>query len=128
MLLCLYRKRWCASLTLDCFIANLFSGLTMDLLFGTMATLIAAIAMHSLKKPLLASLIPAVVNGIVIGAELYFFADLPFWFSALSVAAGAIVAVTLVGLPLLHAASRSERFCMLVGIPAARAEEIHTNA
>ena len=117
MLLCIYRKEWCASLTIGCMIANLFSGMAVDFVFGTAATLIAALLMNRIKKPFVASLIPAVINGLVIGAELRFFADVPFWTGFLGVAAGELLAVTLLGLLLLRTISKSAHLCRLIGIP-----------
>ena len=117
MLLCCYRKKWCQALTLGCLIANLFSGMALDMVFGTLATLLAALAMNAVKKPLPASLIPAVVNGIVIGAELYFFMDCPLIPAMLSVAAGELISVVFIGLPLLHAALRSETLRKLIDAP-----------
>ena len=119
MLLCCYRKRWCVSLTLGCMLANLFSGMAVDFLFGTLATLLAAILMQRIQKPLLAAWIPAVVNGILIGAELFFFMDVPFLPGAAGVAIGELLSVAAVGLPLLHCAKHSPIFCRLIGIPAA---------
>ena len=107
MLLCCYRKRWCAALSAGCMIANLFSGMSLDFIFGTLATVIAAVLMYLIRRPIPASLIPAVANGFIIGAELKFFAGEPFWFSVGSVAVGEIIAVTVIGLPLLWALLRS---------------------
>jgi uncharacterized membrane protein len=54
-----------------------------------------------------ASFIPAIVNGFIIGAELKIFMGEPYWFSFLGVAAGELVAVVVVGLPVLWALMRS---------------------
>lgn len=117
MLLCIYRKRWCISLTIGCMIANLFSGIAVDFLFGTAATCIAAFLMLAIRKPLPASLIPAVINGLLIGAELRLFADVPFFLGMLGVAAGEIIAVSVIGLPMLRAAQKSDILCRLIGMP-----------
>ena len=107
MLLCCFRKRWCAALSIGCMIANLFSGIALDFIFGTFATVLAAVLMYIIRKPAPASFIPAVVNGIIIGAELHYFMGEPFWFSLIGVAAGELIAVSAFGLPLLWALMRS---------------------
>lgn len=117
MLLCVYRKRWCISLTIGCMIANLFSGMAADFLFGTIATFVAAILMYCVKKPAAASIIPAIANGFLVGGELWIFADVPFLLGFLGVAAGELIAVAVVGLPMLRAARGSRLLCRLVGMP-----------
>lgn len=107
MLLCCFRKRWCVGLSLGCMIANIFSGMALDFIFGTLATVIAAVLMYLIRKPVPASFIPAIINGFIIGAELKFFMGEPYWFSFLGVAAGELVAVVVVGLPVLWALMRS---------------------
>ena len=108
MLLCCFRIRWCVGLSVGCMIANLFSGMALDFVFGTLATVIAAVLMYLIHKPVPASVIPAVANGFIIAAELHFFMAEPYWFSVLTVAAGEVIAVVIVGLPLLWALRRSE--------------------
>lgn len=107
MLLCCFRKRWCVGLSVGCMVANLFSGIALDFIFGTLATVIAAVLMYLIRKPAPASLMPVLFNGLIIGAELKFFMGEPYWFSFLGVAAGELVAVVIVGLPVLWALLRS---------------------
>ena len=93
-------------LTIGCFIANIASFNLLDMVFGTLATLIAAILTYLLKKhtfkslPLLALLPPVLVNAIIIGIELSYFFPFGFWVSALSVGAGQLVACYGLGIPL----------------------------
>ena len=70
-------------LTIGCIIANISSvtaGLGVyDMVFGSLASLLAAIAMYLLRNvrikniPFLALLMPAIFNGIIIGFEIDFF-------------------------------------------------------
>lgn len=70
-------------LTIGCVIANISSvtaGLGFyDMIFGSIATLLAALSMRALRNvrvfniPLLALLMPALFNGIIIGFEIDFF-------------------------------------------------------
>ena len=65
--------------TVGCFIANIASFNAVDMIFGTAATLIAALLTYALRNitfkglPLLAMLPPVIVNAVVIGLELAFF-------------------------------------------------------
>lgn len=66
-------------LTVGCFIANIGSFNALDMIFGTFATLIAALLTYATRKilfkglPLVAALPPVLVNAIVIGAEINWF-------------------------------------------------------
>ncbi len=101
-------------LALGCLIANLGSPLgPVDLLFGTAATLLAALLTRAARGicfrrlPLLSALFPALINGLIIGAEIVLFLQdstftLPAYLSAAgSVALGEAVVCYLLGLPLV---------------------------
>lgn len=107
MLLCVARKRWCVALTIGCLIANLFSSMAIDILVGTAATMIAAVVIHWVKRPAIAAVIPALVNGLLVGWELNVFMEVPFWYAFGTVALGELIAVAAIGLPLYYAAMRS---------------------
>ena len=72
-------------LTVGCVIANIYSigsGLPLDMIFGSIATLGATACMWFLRKakigkyPLFAMLMPALWNGVIIGWEIeHFFID-----------------------------------------------------
>ena len=108
-------------LTLGCFITN-FIGVIMgvnilgmmDVLIGTFATLIAAGLTYKFRNitikgfPLFSTLMPVVINAVIIGAELaYVFAPEftlnYFLIFSLEVALGQSIAVYLIGLPILNA-------------------------
>ncbi len=109
MMLCISRKRWCVALSIGCVAANLFSGMPLDVIFGSLATVIAAFLMYRIKKPFPASLMPALINGLIVGAELYFFLDVPFVAAFIGVTIGELISVVCIGLPLLTAAVRSDK-------------------
>jgi uncharacterized membrane protein len=98
VLLVFIDKRYIYGLTLGCLIANLGSPLgPVDVIFGTLATLIALLLISKTKNLFVATLWPAVVNGIIIGLLLYYLLDLPFLLSAAQVFFGEFVVVTLIG-------------------------------
>ncbi|MCH5195512.1 MAG: QueT transporter family protein [Oscillospiraceae bacterium] len=97
VLLCFYRKDYCASMILGCFIANLFSPFGLyDIIFGTLATAVAVIPMYYIKNIYVASLLPVISNGFIVGFELFLCGE-PFWFSAGTVALGEAVVVCVLG-------------------------------
>lgn len=96
VLLCFYRKDYCAAMILGCFIANLVSPLGWyDLVFGVTATAIAVLPMYFFKNIFLAALLPVISNGVLVGIELSLIGE-PLWFSMGTVALGEF-AVMIVG-------------------------------
>ena len=87
-------------LTLGCIIANIYSvgsGLPLDMIFGSIATLGATTCMWLLKNakirkfPLFAMLMPAIWNGVIIGWEIeHFFIDGPFEWTGFLIQGGCV--------------------------------------
>ena len=94
-------------LFVGCLLANLLGGVTVwDIVFGSLATLIAAVGTYSLRnKPILAALCPVLSNGVIVGAVLSFVWGLPLWLTMLEVAVGEVGAV-IIGFVLLAALKR----------------------
>lgn len=89
VLLCFYRKDYTISLVLGCFLANLGSPMGMvDVLFGTLATLLSCLCICFLKNLYLCALPPVIFNGVIVGLELHYILDLDFVPSMISVAIG----------------------------------------
>ena len=98
--------------TLIANIASIGAGLPLDMIFGTIATVLAAVCIWKLRNlrikgfPLLPLLMPAIFNGIIIGLEIeIFFVEGGFHFSDFLlqgslVALGELVVVLIVGGPL----------------------------
>lgn len=91
-------------LFVGCLLANLLGGCAIyDIVFGSLATLIAAMGTYALRKtPLLAALCPVVSNGIIVGAVLSVVFSLPLFLTMAEVAIGEIGAV-IIGFVLLAA-------------------------
>ena len=106
-LLAFVNKKYIPGLVLGCFLANLASpfGVT-DLLIGTFATFLAVYAMRFCPNLFLASLMPVLFNGVLIGAEMLYLAALPpglsVWTAMLSIAGGEFLSVSLLGIVLLR--------------------------
>ena len=99
-------------LTLGCLLFNLtFAGtLPLDWLVGTLATLVAVGGLWLTRKiavkgyPILGMLLPAVTNAILVGWELtYYIGEASFWYNALFVAIGELIALLVVGTVVFYA-------------------------
>ena len=115
MLLIVYRRRYAISLILGCFVSNLFSPVGfVDILFGTLATVVASIPMLFIKKLELSSLFPSIANGIIVGLELAIVYDLPIAFTMFTVFIGEFVVVSLIGIPLFRFLEKNEGFMQTI--------------
>ena len=118
ILLCYFNKDHVISMTLGCFIANLFSPMGfIDAGFGTAATLIAALLIYITRDKvnlLVASLFPVVTNGLIVAAELKIVNGFPYWPSALSVAAGEFVCVSVLGVMIFMLIRRNRKVMKLI--------------
>jgi uncharacterized membrane protein len=110
-------------LSVGCALANglgLALGLNIagawDILFGSAATLLAALCGYALRKacckgvPVLSALPPVLCNGLIIGAQLSVALKLPFWATAAQVALGELAVLLLLGLPLAALLKKTKLF------------------
>ncbi len=121
MLLCFFNKDYIFSLTIGCFIANIFSTVGLiDTVVGTSATLISAIMIYLFRKEdntvrlVICSLFPVIANGLLVGAELNLVLKLPFWLSVGEVAFGEFVCVTVLGVIVFRLLSKNKGFMKLI--------------
>ena len=98
-------------LAVGCMLFNLsYAGtLPLDVLLGTLATVLATLAMWLTRKitfkgyPAVAMLMPALFNAILVGWELTVYIGNAFWFNALCVAAGEAAVLLTLGTALFYA-------------------------
>ena len=98
------------ALAIGCLLANILGGATIfDILFGTLATLLAAICTRLLReKQLFASAMPVIFNGLIVGAIVHYcYAPVvPLVLCMVFVAAGEAISCMLLGPILLRAVGR----------------------
>lgn len=115
-ILALYTPAAIPGLAVGCAVANLSSVAVagpLDLIIGSLASLIAAALMYATRNvrlfrlPVVAALIPALVNGVLVGFEIDFFMVnqgffnlYDFLFQGGCVALGELAVLFLLGLPL----------------------------
>ena len=115
--LCFFRKDYIISLTIGCLITNLFNPfpemLIVDLIFGTLHTLISAFIISKMRNIYLASLVPTIFM-FIIGLEYYFVLALPFWITTLTFMASEFIVVSIIGLPIFKLISRNNSLMQLI--------------
>lgn len=106
-------------LAIGCLLSNIWSGYgVLDMIFGTAATLLAAITTRMVRNirfksiPILAPLPPVLFNGVIVGLEIAILSPGGFVWSiflsaALSVGVGELVVCYALGLPLAAALQKT---------------------
>ena len=107
VLLVFFNPNYIYGLTLGCILSNIYSvGFSsfcspLDILIGTLATIIACLAISLSKRLLIASIFPAITNGLLLAWEFSFVANnyspVYFFTNAGYVALGEVIAVTIIG-------------------------------
>ncbi len=96
-------------LFVGCLVSNLLSPMGMnalDIVFGSLATLLAAVGTYHFRaRPLLAATCPIVSNAVIVGLVIALSSNLPVPYTMLTVGIGEAVAVAL-GFALLAALRR----------------------
>ena len=109
--LALFTSAAVPGLTVGCFLFNLtqVGVLPLDMLLGSLATFLACGAMYLTRKvtvrsfPLLGLLMPAIFNGLIIGAEVAVITGTPFWMNGAYVAIGEAAVLFTLGTALYYA-------------------------
>ena len=115
-LLPVFGTEYIVGVTLGCFLANLLGSTVVDVVFGTLATLLACLVTYKLRDlrfkglALAASLPPVLFNAVIIGIEIaVLFPDpsssAPLWLACItngiSVGIGELISCTVLGVLLV---------------------------
>lgn len=115
VLLCFYNRDYCYSMILGCLLVNIFSPLGwVDVIFGTLGTIISVIAIRFLPREYLA-FIPPTLCTVAVALEYYILLHEPFWLSLGTIMAGEFIAVGLIGTPIFMLLSKRNEFLKLIG-------------
>lgn len=94
-------------LFVGCLLANIYGGLGfIDIVFGSLATLLAAYFTSKMPHALLAPLPPVLINAVVVACVLKYVLGYPFLLSMFYVGLGEFLACYFLGLPLLYLLKR----------------------
>ncbi|GAI27118.1 unnamed protein product [marine sediment metagenome] len=89
-------------LFIGCILANVIGPLGMvDIIWGSLCTLIAAYLTSKMKNPKLAPLPPVLINAFGVSIYLHLLFDLPYWINVLCIGVGQVIACYILGYPLL---------------------------
>lgn len=100
ILLVVFNPKYAYALVIGCFVANTTSSLGWyDMVFGTLATLLAVLPMIKIKRLTIAAIFPVISNAIIVAIELYLAFSEPIWFSILTVGFGEAVVLYFIGIP-----------------------------
>jgi uncharacterized membrane protein len=89
-------------LFLGCILANVIGPLGMvDIMGGSLCTLVAAYLTYKVKNPKLAPLPPVLINAFGVSIYLHLIFDLPYWITVLYIGIGEVIACYILGYPLL---------------------------
>lgn len=110
MMLALFSPSAIYGLTAGCFVANIISGMPLDIIIGSFATLLTTVLIYLTKDikirsfPYLSLLFPALCNGLIVGAEIQLFYIggfqwLSFLIQAGCVALGEFAVSVILGIP-----------------------------
>ena len=89
-------------LFVGCIFANFFGGFGLvDMIFGSLATLIAAVLTLKSRNIFIAALWPVVSNMIIIGTMLHYLIDVPLIATCIYVGLGEAGACYIIGVPLM---------------------------
>ncbi len=114
ILLCFFNKDYILSVTIGCLIANIFSPFGIyDVIFGTLATLISAVLVSQIKNMFVASLMPVILNGLIVGVEIALLSDMSIYLSMVFVAVGELIAM-MIGYFVVRKLSKNEAFMTLI--------------
>lgn len=90
-------------LFIGCIISNIIGGFgLLDIILGSLATLIAAIMTYKIKNRALAPLPPVIINGVIIGVMLSYIMNVPVLAAIGWVSLGQLIACYGIGYPLLR--------------------------
>lgn len=99
-------------LILGCLIANIFSGVVMDMVFGTLATALASVATFFIGKaikhkamPFIAAIPPVLFNAFILPLMWKLFTENSgfYWYNFTSVMIGQVLSVYVLGIPIYYA-------------------------
>ncbi len=108
--LAFYNRKYIPGLIIGCIVANLFSPMgLLDVIFGTISTIIVCISMYLIKNRYLAAIIGALITGIIIGGELWYAYQIPYLINALYVAIGELI-VLIIGAFIFNILEHNNRF------------------
>ena len=87
----------------------------LDIVFGTLSTIIVCITMYLIKNRYLAAGAGAIITGMIIGAELWYAFNIPYVINAIYVAVGELI-VLIIGALVFKSLEKNDRLMNLLDL------------
>ncbi|MFO7814288.1 MAG: QueT transporter family protein [Halanaerobiales bacterium] len=95
------------ALFIGVFLSNIIGSLGMvDIIGGSLVTLLAAYGTYYFRGTFLAYLSPIVLNGFLISIYLHLLFEIPYWITVVQISVSEAVVVLLLGYPLIQVLKR----------------------
>lgn len=110
--------KYATGLVIGCILANIPSPLgVIDVIVGPFATLVAILFIIAIRKTIgysknsliIASFGPVIANAFIVGWELFYLFQTPFWINALYVGLGEFAVVTIIGTVVVSSMMKNDR-------------------
>ena len=113
VLLCFFRKDFVIGLFIGCLVTNIASFSPLDILFGSLATLLSCLVIMFSHHLIIAAIAPIVFNAFIIGIELHFLLGEPLWLAIGFVALGE-AAVMVLGYIIFQVLKKNKMFMAVI--------------
>lgn len=114
LLLCFFDKKYGIGIVVGCAVSNLFSPIPLDVLFGTVQTIVAVVLIGYLR-PLILSLILTILSMVIVGLEIAVISSFDMWWLiTIQVMAGEAIVLLGIVYPLSVLLKRSKSFMKII--------------
>ena len=114
LLLCFFDKKYGIGIVVGCAVSNLFSPIPLDVLFGTVQTIVAVVLIGYLR-PLILSLILTILSMVIVGLEIAVISSFDMWWLiTIQVMAGEAIVLLGILYPLSFLLKRSKSFMKII--------------
>lgn len=114
LLLCFFDKKYGIGIVVGCAASNLFSPIPLDVLFGTVQTIVAVVLIGYLR-PLILSLILTILSMVIVGLEIAVISSFDMWWLiTIQVMAGEAIVLLGIVYPLSFLLKRSKSFMKII--------------
>lgn len=113
VLLCFFRKDFAIGLFIGCLVTNIASFSPLDILFGSLATLLSCLVIMFSRHLIIAAIAPIIFNAFIIGIELHFLLGEPLWLAIGFVALGE-AAVMVLGYIVFQLLKKNKMFMTVI--------------
>jgi len=115
ILLVFFNKKYSVSIILGVLVSNFFNSefMLLDIIFGTISTIIACILISRTKSLFIASLCP-ILTSLLVGLEIYIYSGIDLWMTILYIIISMFIVEVVIGYPIFKMLSKNKTFLKLM--------------